>query len=70
MHWIIDSKCKNESPLQLSSKKAHKKLTWVLEKTTFSFICSIFSITELDMMYFLKEIFPDNIPEGCGCKCS
>ena len=39
-------------------EKQHRKLAWVLEKTSFSFICGIFSITELDMIYFLREIFP------------
>ena len=63
----IESQYKNESPLQLPSrlnsldtggKKQHIKLTWVLEKTSFSFLCGIFSITELDAIYFLSEIFP------------
>ena len=53
IHWI-QSKYKNESPLQLLSKlnsldtggkKQHRNLNWVLEKISFSFICGIFSIT-------------------------
>ena len=39
-------------------KKQHRKLTWVQEKTGFSFICGSFSIIELGMIYFLREIFP------------
>ena len=42
-------------------KKQHRKLTWILEKTSLSFKFDIFSITELDMIYFLRETFPTEI---------
>ena len=49
--------CKLNS-LDTGGKKQHRKLTWVLEKTSFSFICGFFSITELDDIFSEGNKFP------------
>ena len=75
----IESKYKNESPLQLPSKlnsldtggkKQHRKLTWVLEKTSFSFMWYFFHYRIRYDIFSEGNISTlDNVPQGCGCKC-
>ena len=75
----IESKYKNESPLQLPSKlnsldtggkKQHRKLTWVQEKTSFSFMWYFFHYRIRYDIFSEGNISTlDNVPQGCGCKC-
>ena len=54
----------------LVGKKQHRKLSWVLEKASFSFMWYFFHYRIRYDIFSEGNISTlDNVPQGCGCKC-